>query len=439
MENVTSGSHDAGQTCYGMSVGMLFAGREILSIDQVGIVAGDIQVSPTLYTDDSSQVVVYYGRDHGMRLAERVLPSREWATRMLGSSVGWDSHNYVSVAFDRSKRLHLAGNMHASPLSYFRSSTLALPTHLERESAMVDPELERHVTYPRFIRKSSGELVFFFRNGKSGNGDYLIYAYDEAVEAWRRISSSLLIDGEGSRSSYLDTNGPIVGPDGRYHLLWVWRDGPEAETTHTISYACSEDLINWYDSSGQAFDLPMTLENSEIVSDVPTSSGLINNNVKLGFDASGRPVVIYHRHDSNGRMQIWLAANRDGGWPTWPLTDWEFEWSFGGVGTLRFDLELETPRGIGEEIEFEFRLRSVPYIARTRSMMSSAVTARLSSSIEPTIRPGLTLMIAPDSGRHPGTYHRVLCWESVQSNRDKEVFDAPATGAPLYLLELGPI
>jgi alpha-L-rhamnosidase len=57
-----------------------------------------------------------------------------------------------------------------------------------------------------------------------------------------------LLDGEGERSAY--SSGPQRGPDGRFHLLWMWRETPDAMTNHTLSYARSRDLIHWETSSG---------------------------------------------------------------------------------------------------------------------------------------------------------------------------------------------
>src|SRR5690606_41323553 len=36
--------------------------------------------------------------------------------------LNWDSHNYVTLAVDKAGFIHLAGNMHVHPITYFRST-----------------------------------------------------------------------------------------------------------------------------------------------------------------------------------------------------------------------------------------------------------------------------------------------------------------------------
>ncbi len=39
--------------------------------------------------------------------------------------------------------------------------------------------------------------------------------------------------------------GPVRGPDGLFHVVWVWRDTPDRATNHHLSYARSRDLQRW--------------------------------------------------------------------------------------------------------------------------------------------------------------------------------------------------
>ena len=49
-----------------------------------------------------------------------------------------------------------------------------------------------------------------------------------------------LTDDEGLRNAYFD--GPHEGPDGGFHLAWVWRESPDAATNHALSDARSSNL-----------------------------------------------------------------------------------------------------------------------------------------------------------------------------------------------------
>ena len=43
-----------------------------------------------------------------------------------------------------------------------------------------------------------------------------------------------LTDGQGLMNAY--QSQPTLGPDGWYHLYWVWRDTPDCSTNHDLSY-----------------------------------------------------------------------------------------------------------------------------------------------------------------------------------------------------------
>ncbi len=74
-----------------------------------------------LLTHAPFQFVAYYDAERRMSVAQRRLDSTNWTITRLPSKLGWDSHNYVTMAVDREGILHLAGNMHCVPLVYFRS------------------------------------------------------------------------------------------------------------------------------------------------------------------------------------------------------------------------------------------------------------------------------------------------------------------------------
>ena len=56
-----------------------------------------------------------------MTVAQRRLDTETWQFTVLPEEVGWDSHNYITLTLDGAGHLHLAGNMHVHPLTYFRS------------------------------------------------------------------------------------------------------------------------------------------------------------------------------------------------------------------------------------------------------------------------------------------------------------------------------
>src|SRR5580658_5070180 len=96
-----------------------------------------------LLTYGDQQYVAYYAADRKLTVAQRTLGQKEWHFTVLPTSVGWDSHNYVTMAIDREGYLHLSGNMHAIPLIYFRSTRPGDASTLVRIPSMTGEDEQR--------------------------------------------------------------------------------------------------------------------------------------------------------------------------------------------------------------------------------------------------------------------------------------------------------
>ena len=147
-------------------------------------------------------------------------------------------------------------------------------------------------TYPVFMR---GPIMndFRYRDGSSGNAVEFYNIYDVETRTWRRLHDTPLLDGMGQMNAY--ARSPQKGPDGMFHMIWMWRDTPDAATNHDISYARSRDLVAWETGGGDALALPITIESGAIVDPVPPRGGMIMTQ-SLGFDHQKRPVISYHKH-----------------------------------------------------------------------------------------------------------------------------------------------
>lgn len=284
-------------------------------------------------TQGNHQYIAYYDANRQMSVAYRRGPRSPWTYYKVDSWLGWDSHNNIKMALDADGHLHLSGNMHGHRIEYFRTRYAHDVRSLKRVEVMANREMEKRVTYPRFLQNKNGDLLFKYRIGGSGNGSDIYLRYDTESRDWSQLHAGPLIDGEGKMNAYVD--GPAPGPDGRFHMVWIWRDTGDAATNHDISYARSPDLVEWQDSAGKRIQIPITFNKSDIVDPVPPGGGAINNNVKLGFDSQNRPLVAFHKFDENGNTQVYLSRREDAGWASYPITDWEdFRWSFSGFGAL---------------------------------------------------------------------------------------------------------
>jgi hypothetical protein len=331
------------------------------------------------------------------------------------------------MTVDRDGHLHLAGNMHCVPLVYFRTTRPGDIESLEQVPAMVGSE-ESRCTYPSFMRGPDEQLIFHYRDGASGDGNEVYNIYDEDTRTWRRLLDRPLTHGLGRMNAY--ASGPTRGPDGFFHLCWVWRDTPDCSTNHDPSYARSRDLVQWETVDGTPLELPITPETPGVVVDpVPAGGGIINGCVHVGFDSRKRAVVTYHKFDEQGKTQAYAARREGGQWISRVLTDWDYRWEFSGGGSIVFEVHLG---GISAGADGELKL---PYGHRRHG---SGVLILDDESLErlrverPPVRypaslnrarsefPGVGVRLVHDIGDAdaPGVRH-VLRWETLPSNRDR--------------------
>jgi len=376
-----------------------------------------------LITHGGRQFVAFYNDQRQMTIASRKLSASSWQFVQLPSELGWDSHNYVAMAIDREGYIHVSGNMHVVPLVYFRTAKPLDITTFERQS--MTGKDEQRVTYPKWIRGPAGELIFTYRDGRSGSGNQIYDVYDEKTRSWRRLLDNPLTDGQGRMNAYL--SGPVPGPDGYFHLVWTWRDTPDCATNHDLSYARSMDMVHWEKSGGEAFRLPIRVETAEVIDPVPVHGGMINGNTRIGFDSQKRVVVTYHKFDARGNTQIYNARREDGGWRIYQASDWNYRWDFSGGGSIVFDI---THGAVHPAAAGRLRLEwsNVKYGSGIWEL-DEATLRVLGSAPAPEALPvnwktesdfpEMRVRIKEDSGTPPPGVRYVLRWETLDANRDR--------------------
>lgn len=424
--------------------GLAGGGPAVIDRFDISLVWSGHRVGFFLLTEGPSQYVAYYDAQRRMTVASRSLHCRDWEYKTLESVLAWDSHNYVTMAVDREGLLHLSGNMHADPLVYFRGRQAGDIQSLERIGEMVG-QREKRCTYPRFVTGADGELIFTYRDGGSGRGARLYNVYDVESKTWRRLHDQPLLDGKGLMNAY--PVGPIKGPDGSFHLCWVWRDTPDCSTNHDLCYARSRDLVRWETAAGQPVELPITIETRSVIVDpVPVEGGMINGNTRVGFDSQRRPVVSYHKFDQAGNTQIFNARFEDNRWQTYQTSDWAYRWCFEGGGSIHFEVRVSAVKILGEG------LLSQPY---SHDKYGSAIWRLDEATLKPLGRqervskwpaelaraqsdwPGMQVRWQSDAGTsgEPGVRY-VLRWETLGPNRDRPRDRAPEPGMlTLYKLK----
>ncbi len=293
-------------------------GGNIEAIDSTW--SGNRALGDFLITGDR-QLIGYYDANRQLTLAYRQGIGNPWRYHKLPSWLGWDSHNVIRLGIDEDGYIHVMANMHADPLVYFRSEQPWDVRSVVQHKGMIYDEYEQRTTYPFFMNDNEGRLIAKFRSGGSGNGIELYHRYDAETQKWARMhGGGPLADGESERNGYFQ--GPEAGPDGYYHLTWVWRETPSANTNHDLSYARSKDLENWETSDGKSLTLPLRLGNSEVVDPVPVGGGILNGQHRLGFDNDLRPMISYYKYDPNGDTQIFLRRKMSTGWQQYQVSSW---------------------------------------------------------------------------------------------------------------------
>lgn len=395
------------------------------SLDVARVRAG-YPVGFALLTHAPFQFVAFYDEQGRLTVAQRRLGERQWKFNPLPDVTGWDSHNFIALTADRDGYLHLSGDMHVAPLKYFRTTQPWDASTFERVDHMTGIN-ERRTTYPQFLRGQNDELIFTYRDGGSGNGNQIYNVYDPRTKTWRRLLDTPLTDGEGRRNAYYD--GPVKGPDGWFHLAWVWRESPDAASNHHLSYARSRDMIHWEGSTGKPFALPITLESSEIVDAVPVHGGIINGNTRIGFDNQGRVTISYYKYDESGNTQPWIARLEDGKWVLHQTTDWPYRWDFGGGGSIPPEIQLgpvrrESDGRLTEKFVHAKFGRGTwlldPETLRATGLVIREETPPALDHVEGSF-PGLHVRWANDSGTSgsPDETYK-LRWETLNPNRDQQ-------------------
>lgn len=432
----------------------LFAGAEVTNtpagpIEKIALskVWSGHSVGFSLLTDPPYQYAAYYDQDRNLVVASRRLDEKIWTKKILPTKLEWDSHNYVTMAVDNSGNLHVSGNMHVVPLIYFRT---AKPRDIATltSNAMLG-EREQRVTYPQFVKLSNGDLLFSYRDGRSGEGDTLWNAWNDKTGRWTRQMDKALFDGESQMSSY--PSAPLLGPDGYFHMTWVWRDTADCSTCHDLSYARTRDFKNWETASGEKIALPIRLSSPGVVVDaIPVKGGIINGSGRIGFDRENRLVITYHKYDKDGNTQLYNARREKNEWKFYQTTSWNYRWNFSGGGSIVFEVRHgnvkmengETTLTFAHPKEGSGKWRLDPdTLTPLGKIPGTPAESFLGSYLGKVVSDfkGMEVRRAGDLG-HPETpdVQYLLRWESLPPNRDAPREKPWPEPSDLVLYRIGP-
>lgn len=323
----TGAPQDRAQTC---RVAASEPARAGLHIVRIGEAWSGVRVRYPALRRNGKYYFAYFDAARQLAIAEYAPAQRKICVNRIASRFGgWDSHNGIFMAFDPQGYLHVAGNMHASPLVYARAPRpdsaqgIALAPMIGRDEA--------RVTYPRFQKNADGQLMFLYRSGGSGNGAWVANRLQNG--RWSRLSGGALFaarDRDGPVSAY-PTN-PVQDANGRFHVAIVWRRTPDTATNFRVSYVSTTDFQTWRQASGKVVRGPITPDNGGSVDDAGVDHGL-GTSASLSLDGRGQPVIAYTKYDEAGANAVYVARPSARGWSIKRLASGKTRVAVQGRGT----------------------------------------------------------------------------------------------------------
>lgn len=288
----------------------------------------------SLCTYKNTQYISFYNQEGFVVIGKRKLGSKNWKleiTQFKGKVT--DAHNSISIMVDGDGYLHLAWDHHNNKLHYAKS---VAPGSLQLTDQMpMTGLLEKNVTYPEFYYLPNGNLLFFYRDGQSGQGNLVINRYDRTAKKWQQLHTNL-IDGQKQRNAYWQA---CVDKNGTIHLSWVWRESSDVASNHDLCYAKSTDGgITWMNSKNELYRLPINAATAEYIVTIPQKSELINQTSMVTDDAGNPFIASYWKEKGDSIPQYHIVYNTGSDWNVNNTGFRTTAFSLSGVGTKRIPI-----------------------------------------------------------------------------------------------------
>jgi hypothetical protein len=288
----------------------------------------------SLCTYKNTQYISYYNKDGVVMLGKRAIGKTKWllqTTNFKGDVA--DAHRSISIITDGDGYLHMSWNHHGNKLHYSKNMS---PGSLQMsEELSMTGIAETNVTYPEFHCLPNGNILFLYRDGRSGQGNLVINRYSTTEKKWEQLQANL-IDGEKQRNAYWQA---CVDKLGTIHISWVWRESPDVASNHDMCYARSTDGgVTWTNSKNEKYTLPINAATAEYICRIPQKSELINQ-TSMYADEDGNPFIAsYWKDKSDSIPQYHVIYKTEAEWTVQNTGFRKTEFSLSGAGTKRIPI-----------------------------------------------------------------------------------------------------
>ncbi len=266
-----------------------------------------------------------------------------------------DNHSEICIAVDREGYIHWTGNMHQTPMVYYRSANpedISSFNELNGNVANGGIFGPTAVSYGRFVTSRKGTLFYVSRQHvglathgwvpgiMSGN----IQVYNTDTKTWSQLGSlnyaytsvqggtisggmdadhqvkAVIWDNSGAgtkpNNGYQGYKIRIVfDKNNRMHIVWNVAKNPTATTvsdTHThLMYAYSDDEgVTWKKSNGTTMTLPITTNNGEVVyvEDPAVNAQRMYNFCNIALTSTNQPILIQNSKGLNKMLAFKLTG-----------------------------------------------------------------------------------------------------------------------------------
>jgi hypothetical protein len=290
----------------------------------------------SIVTHENTQFIAYFDSNSKAIIGKRTLDQNEFTLTDTGIT-GWpsDAHNSICIMTDGDGYVHMVLGHHNSALAYYKSNA-PLSTSFSAVTMLAGATYQNSVTYPEFYRLPSGDLLFVYRNGGSGDGYMVLNRYSTSAKTWSRVHDRLVYGTSGGVTQspywqmYLDAGGTL-------HLSWVFRRSSDVATNHDMYYAYSEDQGQTWKkkSDGLSYSMPITPNTAEKVWTIPENSSLMNQ-TSMTADQAGNPYIATYWKDSapGSKTQYYVIYHDGSNWNARQVSNRTHDFTLGGGGTL---------------------------------------------------------------------------------------------------------